>query len=139
MEPIIAPSTFYWIDVISTFSTISTAIFGFSVAALLLAFIFLIIFVIENELKGYFGKFYKKFMIMLTIITTISGLSCVFTPSKETLIAMTVAQYVTPDNIEAIGGTVEDGISYITSEVVRVVEAANNQEAANDKEDTKSD
>ena len=133
MEPIISPSIFYWIDVISTLSAISTGLFIFSAAALGVALIFLIPLTVEDELKGYFGKLYKKILIILTIITTIFGLSCVFTPSKETLIAMTVAEYVTPDNITTVGGTIEESVSSIATEIIRVVEAAS------DKEDTDSD
>ena len=133
MEPIIAPSTFYWIDVISTLSTISTGLFIFSAAALAVALIFLIALIIEDELNGDFGKFYKKLLITLTIMTTIFGLSYVFTPSKETLIAMTVAKYVTPDNITTIGGTIEESVSSIATDIVQIIEAAS------DKEDTDSD
>ena len=133
MEPIISPSIFYWIDVISTLSTISTGLFIFSAAALAVAFIFLIAIVIEDELNGDFGKFYKKLLITLTIITTIFGLSYVFTPSKETLIAMTVTKYVTPDNIATVGGTIEESVSSIATDIVQIIDAAS------DKEDTDSD
>ena len=133
MEPIISPSIFYWIDVISTLSAISTGLFRFSFAALVLALGFLIPITIEDELNGDFGKLYKKLLITLTIITTIFGLSCVFTPSKETLMTMIVAKYVTPNNITAVGGTIEESVSSIATEIIRVVEAAS------DKEDTDSD
>ena len=133
MEPIIAPSTFYWIDVISTLSTISTVLFGLSATALVVALILLIPLTVEDELNDDFGKFYKKILITLTIITTIFGLSYVFTPSKETLIAMTVAKYVTPDNITTVGGTIEESVSSIATDIVQIIEAAS------DKEDTDSD
>ena len=133
MEPIISPSIFYWIDVISTLSAISTGLFIFSVAALVLALGFLIPITIEDELNGDFGKLYKKLLITLTIITTIFGLSCVFTPSKETLMTMIVAKYVTPDNITAVGGTIEESVSSIATDIVQIIEAAS------DKEDTDSD
>ena len=133
MEPIIAPSTFYWIDVISTLSMISTGLFVLSAAVLILALIFLIVFIAEDEFKGDFKKFYKKILIIFTIITTVFGLLFTFTPSKETLIAMTVAKYVTPDNITAIGGTVEESVSSIATDIVQIIEAAS------DKEDTDSD
>ena len=128
MEPIISPSTFYWIDVISTLSAILTGLFILSAVALVVALIFLIPLTVEDELNDDFGKFYKKLLITLTIITTIFGLSYVFTPSKETLIAMTVTKYVTPDNITAVGGTIEESVSSITTEIIRVVEAASNKE-----------
>ena len=133
MEPIIAPSTFYWIDVISTLSIISTGLFVLSAAVLILALIFLIVFIAEDEFKGDFKKFYKKILIIFTIITTVFGLLFTFTPSKETLIAMTVAKYVTPDNITAVGGTIEESVSSIATDIVQIIEAAS------DKEDTDSD
>ena len=133
MEPIISPSIFYWIDVISTLSAISTGLFIFSAAALGVALIFLIALIIEDELNGDFGKFYKKLLITLTIMTTIFGLSYVFTPSKETLIAMTVTKYVTPDNIATVGGTIEESVSSIATDIVQIIDAAG------DKEDTNSD
>ena len=132
MEPIIAPSTFYWIDVISTLSIISTGLFVLSAAVLILALIFLIVFIAEDEFKGDFKKFYKKILIIFTIITTVFGLLFTFTPSKETLIAMTVAKYVTPDNITAVGGTIEESVSSIATDIVQIIEAAS------DKEDTDS-
>ena len=133
MEPIIAPSTFYWINVISTLSRISTGLFVLSVFALVVALILLIPLTVEDELNDDFGKFYKKLLIILTIITTIFGLSYVFTPSKETLIAMTVTKYVTPDNIATVGGTIEESVSSIATDIVQIIDAAS------DKEDTDSD
>ena len=128
MEPIIAPSTFYWIDVISTLSIISTGLFVLSAAVLILALIFLIVFIAEGEFKGDFRKFYEKILIIFTIITTVFGLLFTFTPSKETLIAMTVAKYVTPDNITAVGGTIEESASSIATDIVQIMEAASNKE-----------
>ena len=132
MEPIIPPSTFYWIDVISTLSKISTGLFILSAVALVVALIFLIPLTVEDELNDDFGKFYKKILIIHTIITTVFGLLFTFTPSKETLIAMTVAKYVTPDNITAVGGTIEESVSSIATDIVQIIEAAG------DKEDTDS-
>ena len=133
MEPIISPSIFYWIDVISTLSIISTGLFVLSAAVLILALIFLIVFIAEDEFKGDFRKFYEKILIIFTIITTVFGLLFTFTPSKETLIAMTVAKYVTPDNITTVGGTIEESVSSIATDIVQIIEAAS------DKEDTDSD
>ena len=133
MAPIISPSIFYWLDVISTLSTISTVLFGLSATALVVALILLIPLTVEDELNDDFGKFYKKILITLTIITTIFGLSYVFTPSKETLIAMTAAKYVTPDNITTVGGTIEESVSSIATDIVQIIDAAS------DKEDTDSD
>lgn len=132
MEPIIAPSTFYWIEVIDNIKTCSAIFFGIGVTALIVLLIFFFVLLAEDDLKGYFGKIFKKACIIVTVATTISGLFCLFTPSQETLITMIAAKYVTPDNIAVIGGTVEDSVKFITNEIIRVVEASD------DKDDTNS-
>ena len=139
MEPIIAPSTFYWIEMISNLRFFITLFCAFSFVGFAVCLIILMILILEDEFKSYAGKIAKKACKSCAILTFIFGLLFIFIPARETMIAMTVAQYVTPNNIEAIGGTVEDGVSYITSEIVQVIEAANNKEAAGDKEVAKSD
>ena len=132
MEPIIAPSTFYWIEVIDNVKACSAIFFGIGVAVLITLLIALFVLLAEDDLKGYFGKIFKKACVIATVATTIFGLFCLFIPSQETLITMIAAKYVTPDNIAAVGGTVEDSVEFITNEIIRAVEASE------DKDDTNS-
>lgn len=132
MEPIISPSTFYWIEVIDNVKTCSAIFFGIGVAALIVLLIAFFVLLAEDDLKGYFGKTFKKACVIATVATTIFGLFCLFAPSQETLITMIAAKYITPDNITAVGGTVEDSVEFITNEIIRVVEASD------DKDDTNS-
>ena len=134
MEPIIAPSTFYWLEVISTNLKIFLSIlFGLSCVGLVFCIVSFIAILVEEELETHTGKIIKKLCKLCTIITSIFGLLSIFTPSKETLMTMIVAKYVTPNNITAVGGTIEESVSSIATEIIRVVEAAS------DKEDTDSD
>ena len=132
MEPIIAPSTFYWFEIISNFKSFLTIFLIFSCVGLGICLIFFIITLVEDELEAHAGKIIKKLCKFCTIITSIFGLLSIFIPSKETLMTMIVAKYVTPDNITAVGGTIEESVSSIATEIIRVVEAAS------DKEDTDS-
>ena len=133
MEPIIAPSTFYWLDIISNFKLFLTIFFVFACVGLVICIISFIVTLVEDELETHAGKVVKKIFKFCTIITSIFGLLSIFIPSKGTLMTMIVAKYVTPDNITAVGGTIEESVSSIATEIIRVVEAAN------DKEDTDSD
>lgn len=133
MEPIIAPSTFYWLEVISNFKAFLTSFLVFGSVGLIICLIFFIIMLVEEELESHAGKIIKKMCKFCAIITFIPGLLYIVTPSKETLMTMIVAKYVTPDNITAVGGTIEESVSSIATEIIRVVEAAS------DKEDTDSD
>ena len=134
MEPIISPSIFYWFEIISNLKIFLSILFGLSCVGLVFCIVsFIAILVEEEELETHTGKIIKKLCKFCTIITSIFGLLSIFIPSKETLMTMIVAKYVTPDNITAVGGTIEESVSSIATEIIRVVEAAS------DKEDTDSD
>lgn len=132
MEPIISPSLFYWFEIISNLKIFLSILFGLSCVGLVFCIVSFIAMLVEEELETHTGKIIKKLCKFCTIITSIFGLLSIFTPSKETLMTMIVAKYVTPDNITAVGGTIEESVSSIATEIIRVVEAAS------DKEDTDS-
>ena len=133
MQPIISPSIFYWFEIISNLKIFLSILFGFSCVGLVFCIVSFIAMLVEEELETHTGKIIKKLCKFCTIITSIFGLLSIFIPSKETLMTMIVAKYVTPDNITAVGGTIEESVSSIATEIIRVVEAAS------DKEDTDSD
>ena len=133
MEPIISPSIFYWFEIISNLKILLSILFGLSCVGLVFCIVSFIAILVEEELETHTGKIIKKLCKFCTIITSIFGLLSIFIPSKETLMTMIVAKYVTPDNITAVGGTIEESVSSIATEIIRVVEAAS------DKEDTDSD
>ena len=133
MQPIISPSIFYWFEIISNLKIFLSILFGLSCVGLVFCIVSFIAMLVEEELETHTGKIIKKLCKFCTIITSIFGLLSIFIPSKETLMTMIVAKYVTPDNIIAVGGTIEESVSSIATEIIRVVEAAS------DKEDTDSD
>ena len=132
MEPIIAPSTFYWLEIISNFKLFLTIFFAVACIGLVICIISFIVTLVEDELETHAGKVVKKICKSCTIITFIFGLLFIFTPSKETLMTMIVTKYVTPDNITAVGGTIEESVSSIATDIVQIIESAS------DKEDTDS-
>ena len=132
MQPIISPSIFYWFEIISNLKILLSILFGLSCVGLVFCIVSFIAMLVEEELETHTGKIIKKLCKFCTIITSIFGLFSIFIPSKETLMTMIVAKYVTPDNITAVGGTIEESVSSIATEIIRVVEAAS------DKEDTDS-
>ena len=133
MQPIISPSIFYWFEIISNLKIFLSILFGLSCVGLVFCIVSFIAILVEEELETHTGKIIKKLCKLCTIITSIFGLLSIFTPSKETLMTMIVAKYVTPDNIIAVGGTIEESVSSIATEIIRVVETAS------EKEDTDSD
>ena len=132
MQPIISPSIFYWFEIISNLKILLSILFGLSCVGLVFCIVSFIAMLVEEELETHTGKIIKKLCKFCTIITSIFGLLSIFTPSKETLMTMIVAKYVTPDNITAVGGTIEESVSSIATDIVQIIEAAG------DKEDTDS-
>ena len=132
MQPIISPSIFYWFEIISNLKIFLSILFGLSCVGLVFCIVSFIAMLVEEELETHTGKIIKKLCKFCTLITSLFGLLSIFIPSKETLMTMIVAKYVTPDNITAVGGTIEESVSSIATEIIRVVEAAS------DKEDTDS-
>ena len=128
MQPIISPSIFYWFEIISNLKIFLSILFGLSCVGLVFCIVSFIAMLVEEELETHTGKIIKKLCKFCTIITSIFGLLSIFIPSKETLMTMIVAKYVTPNNITVVGGTIEESVSSIATEIIRVVEAASNKE-----------
>lgn len=55
------------------------------------------------------------------IVSVISAIALVITPSTETIYTMAVVNEITPDNIQAVGKTGKDVVDYITDQINKVV------------------
>ena len=119
MNPIINPWWFYLlerIDVIMILSVLGAIASGFMVVFSILDEREYGIFNEPNRLdKDYVKakknrKLFTKILIPFLIIA-------ILTPSSNTVYKMIVAQNVTPNNIQAIGGTLEDAIDYIFEKI----------------------
>ena len=119
MNPIISPWLIYFI---STLGGLRVLVFLLSIVSLgALAIIFLLWMYYKDdgiELE-YVKKGKHKIIIFFGVI---SILGSIFIPNKETIYAMVVAKYVTPDNIEMVGGSVKDSIDYIFEKIDTLTE-----------------
>ena len=109
-EPIINPWIFYFAEVANVFKILS----------LVLCFcIFFIggIYIASQNDSGVKFKDYKKVFYKILVGFIITLLIGVFTPSKDTLYCMAIAQKITPANIETMEETGKDFIDYITEKV----------------------
>ena len=111
MEPIINPLWFYLIDVLGSFRAI----------ILFTGIILLFIIIVGADLTLYPKDFkewlkskqFEKLLILGVLLIMIGTLF----PCQETAYKMLVASLVTPDNIEATGGAVQDIVDYIINSV----------------------
>lgn len=115
MKPIVSPWTIYFASRADSLKILAGCILICCIIAICIAFI-------EGVLT------HKSFMKKCAIVSVISAVTFVITPSTETIYTMAVVKEITPDNIQAIGKTSKDVIDYITDQIDKVI---------NDKEENK--
>ena len=122
--PIINPAIFYWIGVSSAAQTFFVVAVGTAICVLIVA---AIIISMEASLAKSFPRgseenirvvnSWKK-IFKYSVITIISGsLLCVFIPTKETLLSILVAKYLTYENATWTLESVKEAVNYIINAV----------------------
>lgn len=100
--PIISPWIFYWIETVNTFKYV----FGILAFIFGIISIFLLARAIDERTRLPESLYTYSFCFFIFLLLA------VFTPSKNTIYTMTVAEFVTTDNIEILykvtGDTAED-------------------------------
>lgn len=121
MKPIVSPWTIYFASRADSLKILAGCILICCIIAICIAFI-------EGDIDYESVLTHKSFMKKCAIVSVISAVTLVITPSTETIYTMAVVKEITPDNIQAIGKTGKDVIDYITDQIDKVV---------NDKEENK--
>ena len=104
---IINPAWFYWVDIVSSLKIVALA----STIVGIFACIFLIVAVLEE------GDNFLKPLRIAIACTAMYIIVTVFIPSKETLIEMQIAKYVTWENAEWTVDTIKDAVDYIANAI----------------------
>lgn len=89
MEPIISPWIIYALPLVDTLIAVLSVVSMLAVTSLIILYI-------DEEFREVMGTKIVKVVWVVFIISTILA---IFIPNKETLIAMYVANQVTPDNL----------------------------------------
>lgn len=121
MKPIVSPWTIYFASRVDSLKILAGCILICCIIAICIAFI-------EGDIDYGSVLTHKSFMKKCAIVSVISAVTLVITPSTETIYTMAVVKEITPDNIQAIGKTGKDVIDYITDQIDKVI---------NDKEENK--
>lgn len=121
MKPIVSPWTIYFASRADSLKILAGCILICCIIAICIAFI-------EGDIDYESVLTHKSFMKKCAIVSVISAVTLVITPSTETIYTMAVVKEITPDNIQAIGKTGKDVIDYITDQIDKVI---------NDKEENK--
>lgn len=121
MKSIVSPWTIYFASRADSLKILAGCILICCIIAICIAFI-------EGDIDYGSVLTHKSFMKKCAIVSVISAVTLVITPSTETIYTMAVVKEITPDNIQAIGKTGKDVIDYITDQIDKVI---------NDKEENK--
>ena len=114
MKPIISPWTIYFASRVDSLKILAGCILICCIIAICIAFI-------EGDIDYGSVLTHKSFMKKCAIVSVISAVTLVITPSTETIYTMAVVNEITPDNIQAVGKTGKDVVDYITDQIDRVV------------------
>lgn len=121
MKPIVSPWTIYFASRADSLKILAGCILICCIIAICIAFI-------EGDIDYGSVLTHKSFMKKCAIVSVISAVTLVITPSTETIYTMAVVKEITPDNIQTIGKTGKDVVDYITDQIDKIV---------NDKEENK--
>lgn len=121
MKPIVSPWTIYFASRADSLKILAGCILICCIIAICIAFI-------EGDIDYGSVLTHKSFMKKCAIVSVISAVTLVITPSTETIYTMAVVNEITPDNIQTIGKTGKDVVDYIIDQIDKVV---------NDKEENK--
>lgn len=114
MKPIINPWTIYFASRADSLKILAGCILICCIIAICIAFI-------EGDIDYGSVLTHKSFMKKCAIVSVISAVTLVITPSTETIYTMAVVNEITPDNIQAVGKTGKDVVDYITDQIDKVV------------------
>lgn len=95
MEPIISPWVIYMLPFVNIFIALMEII-------AILTLLMLIVVYTDKDFRADRGT---KLVKVIGAVCIISSLLAIFTPTKETLIAMYIANHATPDNIQMLINT----------------------------------
>lgn len=115
-SPIINPSIFYWVSVLSHVKGLLLACFIISITAFLLFVCGVIWNHNSDEEESYnyhYLKLYKKLSKVSFSVLVICGLLYIFIPSRETSIEMLIAKYVTYENTQLTVEAIKEAVNYI--------------------------
>lgn len=121
MSYFIDPSWFYWVNVLNG---VRGLLIGLLCPSIIGAICLEIGILIDKDMIREFPTIseqekreipiFKKLLILSIIVVIVSALALIFIPSKDTLIEMMIAKYITHENVETTVNTLKDVVDYIT-------------------------
>ncbi len=113
MEPIISPWIFYWMDIAGALKMTLVALATFGLFAMFFA-------AMHNDIEDKpIIPAIKPIAIAIVVVLFVVA----FIPSKDTMYKMLITSYITPNNIELVGGSIDNALDKLTDKAIRIKEA----------------
>lgn len=133
MEPIINPWLIYFASIADHIGIVGVLFTSITTVSSLFLLAFYIATKIE-EGESRETKILRAWSIRSGIAALIFLLVTVFTPSRNTVIAMIAANAITPDAIEAAADAGKDVVDYLTESIEDLIDGVNEDETAEEEE-----
>lgn len=106
-EPIISPWVFYWVETMDQIRDVVNCVIGIT---MLISVIFLLLTLAlekEEREEHISEEIFKRIIKILAIVGVVSVIGFMFIPSKGTMYKMLAASYMTQENIENVGESID--------------------------------
>ena len=133
MEPIINPWLIYFASMADNIGIVGVIFTSIMTAS----FLFLLAFYIASKIEegeSRETKVLRTWSVRSGIAALFFLLITVFTPSKNTVIAMIAANAITPNAIEAAADVGKDVVDYLTESIEDLIDGANEDETTEEEE-----
>lgn len=124
-EPLINPWIFYFMDVGCSLKCV------FSVSLLIMTVIMTVTLIIaiceESDEESEISKRWRWVKLSIIICLVGSLLWCII-PSRDTILSMVIASYVTPKNIETVGDYTDKTIDKVIEKIIKAAKEMEKKE-----------
>ncbi len=106
-EPIISPWVFYWVETMDQIRDVVNCVIGVTMFISVIFLLLTLAFEKEEREEHISEEIFKRIIKILAIVGVVSVIGFMFIPSKGTMYKMLAASYMTQENIENVGESID--------------------------------
>lgn len=106
-EPIISPWVFYWVETMDQIRDVVNCVIGVTMFISVIFLLLALAFEKEEREEHISEEIFKRIIKILAIVGVVSVIGFMFMPSKGTMYKMLAASYMTQENIENVGESID--------------------------------
>lgn len=106
-EPIISPWVFYWVETMDQIRNVVNCVIGVTMFISVIFLLLALAFEKEEREEHISEEIFKRIIKILAIVGVVSVIGFMFMPSKGTMYKMLAASYMTQENIENVGESID--------------------------------